>query len=144
MSFPKIDWRVQLPATLEAIESFCAEFRRWRAEACANLDGFSTELLLREALTNSVLYGGAEDPNEPVSCVLRAKRGRLLIVIQDRGKGFDWRAVWDSHAGPCDTHGRGIEILRRYASAVRFNLRGNSVMLIKRFEGNLNERRNKS
>jgi anti-sigma regulatory factor (Ser/Thr protein kinase) len=144
MSFFKSEWRVELPATLEAVDNFCAEFRLWRAATCADLDGFSTELLLREALTNSVEHGGTDDPNEPISCVLRAKRGRLLIAIQDRGKGFDWRAAWDSQADPCDTGGRGIEILRRYASAVRFNPRGNSVMLIKRFEGKPNERRNKS
>jgi serine/threonine-protein kinase RsbW len=130
---PRVELRVELPATLAAIESFCADFQRWRAAACAELDGFSSELLLREALTNAVVHGVDQDPNERVSCVLRVKRGRVIMAIQDRGKGFDWRGSWHRMAQPDDTHGRGMEILKRYASAVRFNPSGNSVTLIKRF-----------
>jgi anti-sigma regulatory factor (Ser/Thr protein kinase) len=125
--------RVELTRTLEAIESFCVEFQRWRATECAELDAFSSELLLREALTNSVVHGGAEDRRGCISCVLRAKRGRLIIAIRDGGQGFDWRSAWDRRAGSTDTQGRGIEILRQYASAVRFNPAGNSVTLIQRF-----------
>jgi anti-sigma regulatory factor (Ser/Thr protein kinase) len=129
----RIELRVDLPATLEAIESFCVEFQLWRGLACADLNAFSSELLLREALTNSVVHGSAEDSRQRVSCVLRAKRGRLIVAIRNGGKGFDWRAAWDRRADSADTHGRGIEILRHYASAVRFNTAGNSVMLIQRF-----------
>jgi anti-sigma regulatory factor (Ser/Thr protein kinase) len=127
------EWRVELPRTLEAVESFVVEFQRWRVRACADVDAFSTELLLREALTNSVLHGGGQDPGERISCVLRVKRGRLIMAIGDRGQGFDWRAAWNRPIDDADTHGRGIEIFRRYASAVRFNPSGNRVTLIKRF-----------
>jgi anti-sigma regulatory factor (Ser/Thr protein kinase) len=130
---PRIELRVELAPTLEAIESFCLQFQHWRAIACADLDAFSSELLLREALTNSVVHGCAEDPGSRVSCVLRAKRGRLIMAIRDGGQGFDWRATWDQRPDSSDTHGRGIEILRHYASAVRFNPAGNSVTLIQRF-----------
>lgn len=127
------EMRVELLPTLEAIESFCAEFQAWRAVACAGLDAFSSELVLREALTNSVAHGGEKDQSQRISCVLRVKRGRLIIGIHDRGQGFDWRAGWERRADELDTHGRGMEILRRYANAVRFNSSGNSVTLIKRF-----------
>jgi len=130
---PRSELRVELPATLEAIENFCVQFQHWRSVACAALDGFSSELLLREALTNSVVHGASEDPRKRVSCVLRVKRGRLIMAIRDRGKGFDWRAMWDGQADAEDSHGRGIEIFRHYANLVRFNPSGNSVTLIKRF-----------
>jgi len=133
MKNPRSELRVELPPTLEAIESFCQEFQLWRAVACADLDAFSAELLLRETLTNSVVHGAAEEPRERISCVLRVKRGRLIIAIRDGGKGFDWRAAWEQRAAGSDTHGRGLEILRKYANAVRFNPKGNSVMLVKRF-----------
>ena len=77
---------------------FALEFQRWRAAACAELDAFSSELLLREALTNAVVHGGTESPRERISCVLRVKRGRLIIAIRDGGQGFDWRAAWDRQA----------------------------------------------
>jgi anti-sigma regulatory factor (Ser/Thr protein kinase) len=130
---PRSELRVELPATLEAIESFCVQFQHWRGVACAGLDSFSSELLLREALTNSVLHGASEDPRERISCVLRVKRGRLIIAVRGGGKGFDWRAAWDRQAGAEEPHGRGIEILRHYAKSVRFNPSGNSVTLIQRF-----------
>jgi anti-sigma regulatory factor (Ser/Thr protein kinase) len=130
---PRIELRVDLAPTLEAIESFCIQFQHWRGFACAELDAFSSELLLREALTNSVIHGGADDARGRVLCVLRVKRGRLIIAIRDGGKGFDWRAAWNRRAESEDTRGRGIEILRHYASAVRFNPAGNSVTLIQRF-----------
>ena len=133
MKPPRSEMRVELTPTLEAVENFCAEFRLWRPLACAELDAFSTELVLREALTNSVLHGRGTDPSQRITCVLRVKRGRVIIAIRDGGPGFDWRAGWDRHADLADTHGRGIEILRQYANAVRFNPAGNSVTLLKRF-----------
>jgi anti-sigma regulatory factor (Ser/Thr protein kinase) len=129
----RTELRAELPATLEALERFCEEFRIWGSDSCPNLDRFATELLLREALTNYVVHGCAEDPSKRIICVLRAKPGRLLIAVRDSGPGFDWRAVWNASADIFDTHGRGIEILRIYASAVRFNESGNSLTLMKRF-----------
>ena len=134
-SLPELnnEWRAQVPGTLEAIDRFCVAFQLWRADTCADLDPFSTELILREALTNSVIHGGAGARGHRISCVLRVKPGRILIAIQDAGQGFNWRAVWNRRSNLSDTHGRGIEILRRYATSVRFNSAGNSVILIKHF-----------
>ena len=128
------EWHCELPATLEAIEQLCREFHVWRAGACTRLNSFSAELLLSEALTNSVLHGSLSDPQKRIWCFLRAKPDRLIIAIRDEGKGFDWRALRQKRGDPLETHGRGMEILRRYANLVRFNHAGNSVTLIKRFE----------
>lgn len=129
----QVETRAELPATLEAVEQFCAEFRLWLAGACARLNSFSSELVLRESLTNAVLHGCSGNPGKQISCVLRVKPGRLLIAVQDQGEGFDWRTGWDRQTDPSETHGRGIEMMRRYANSVRFNRKGNSVVLIKRF-----------
>ena len=129
----KSEWRAEVPATLEAIDRFCSAFQLWRADTCADLDSFSAELILREALTNSVIHGGTGIRRKRISCVLRVMPGRLVIAIQDAGQGFDWRAVWNRRSNASDTQGRGIEILRRYASSVRFSSTGNSVTLVKQF-----------
>lgn len=125
--------RRNMPATLQAIEEFVVEFR----ERCqARLDRksfFGAELLLREALTNAVRHGSHEDPAKQVRCCLRIKGGRLLIAVEDYGCGFDWRAAWNNHAASPDCSGRGVEILRKYASRVRYNNRGNAVTIVKRF-----------
>ena len=127
------EWRAELPATLAAVEEFCTEFKDWRAAACAALDPFVSELLLREALTNAVVHGCSEAPGKRILCVLRVNPGRLLIFVRDEGAGFNWSAALERQADLSATHGRGIQIFKRYASALRFNPKGNSVTLLKRF-----------
>jgi serine/threonine-protein kinase RsbW len=125
--------RRDIPATLAAVEEFIADFRE-RAQALLDRKSFfGAELLLREALTNAVRHGSHEDPAKLVRCSLRIKGGRLLIAVEDYGCGFDWRAAWDNHAALPDCSGRGVEILRKYASRVRYNNRGNAVAIVKRF-----------
>lgn len=128
---PNVEWRSFIPATLDDIEKFCLELRIWRAAHCGMACHFATELLVREGLTNAVMHGCGQDARMRVSCILRAKRGRLVISIHDDGPGFDWRAAWGRRSNIEDLHSRGVEIYRAYADAVRFNSRGNSVVLIK-------------
>ncbi len=129
----RCELRAELPGTLEAIDAFCRQFRSWYAGAGEESGRFGAELLLREALINSVKYGPGADA--PVKCVLRGGRRRLLIAVKDQGKGFDWRAVLNrAPVEITSTGGRGLEIYRRYADRVRFNSQGNSVVLVKRFQ----------
>jgi len=69
-----------------------------------------------------------------IYCSMRIKADRLIIAIRDEGGGFDWRSAWNRRPGPDAVSGRGMEILRRYASLVRFNRAGNSVTIVKKFE----------
>jgi len=133
MSLRKVEWRFELEPRLEAVEECCVKFRAWRTRTCVGVDPFSTELLLREALTNAVVHGCPKDSPSCIRVILRAKQRHLFMAVQDDGEGFDWRAAWDKRADISDTHGRGVEIFRRYANSVRFNPKGNSVILIKRF-----------
>jgi anti-sigma regulatory factor (Ser/Thr protein kinase) len=134
MSAKYTEWRSELPATLDAVEQLCKEFHQWRLGACAGLNSFAAELLLREALTNSVLHGCFGDSGKRISCSMRAKADRLIIAIRDEGQGFDWRSAWNRRPEPSADHGRGVEILRHYANLVRFNRAGNSVTIVKRYE----------
>jgi anti-sigma regulatory factor (Ser/Thr protein kinase) len=129
----KVEWRVELPATVEAIDGFCMDFQIWREENCVGLESFPAELLLREALANAVVHGCGEDPAKTVSCVLRARARRLFIAVRDTGDGFDWRLASGWRARANEVGGRGIEILRQYSDAIRFNSKGNAVALMKRY-----------
>ena len=93
---------------------------------------FAAELLVREALTNAVLHGSHGDASKNVRCVLRLRRRRLFIAVQDEGAGFDWRAARSATAKVPESSGRGMQILRTYATRVRFNDKGNVVTMIKR------------
>jgi anti-sigma regulatory factor (Ser/Thr protein kinase) len=124
--------RAVLPATLEAVEEFFIEFRRRARGLLDRVDCFAAELLVREALTNAVVHGCHADAARQIRCSLRLRSRRLLIVVADDGDGFDWRTAWRKTAVFPDCSGRGIEILRKYASRVRFSERGNVVTMLKR------------
>ena len=127
------EMRTSLPATLPAVEEFFVEFRRRSQALLDRVNCFAAELLVREALTNAVVHGCHLDPGKQVRCFLRLKGRRLLIAIEDDGDGFDWRAPWRKSAALSDCSGRGMDILRKYASRVRYSARGNLVTIVKRF-----------
>ena len=128
------EMRSEMPATLDAIDRFFAEFSSRSHAALEKYNCFTAELLVREALTNAVVHGCGGDPGKHVRCCLRLKAGRLLIAVADDGEGFDWRAARGARAGLPDSSGRGMEILHSYANHVRFNNKGNVVTMIKQLE----------
>jgi anti-sigma regulatory factor (Ser/Thr protein kinase) len=123
-----------LAATIAAVEDFFVEFRQRSQATKERVNCFEAELLIREALTNAILHGCGADPRKQVRCWLRLRGKRLLIAVADEGEGFDWRAARAKPAEASDCSGRGLEILYRYASQVRFNDKGNLVTIIKDFD----------
>jgi len=125
--------RRDVPANLRAIEEFIETFRERTTPMLDRADAFTAELLLREALTNAVVHGCHTEHGKQVRCSVRVKGRRMLAVIADDGDGFDWRAGRCISSTFASCSGRGIEILRRYASRVRYNDRGNVAAILKRF-----------
>jgi len=125
-------FRQNVPATWEAVEDLVERFRR--CCQCQAPIEFSSELLLREALTNAVIHGSGGDASRRIECVVRINRRRMLLMVADQGGGFDWHNQRWGVAGPADCSGRGMEIFRRYATHIRFNTKGNVLILRKTFE----------
>lgn len=125
--------RRTIPATLHAVEEFLEEVGKKAVSTLNRGDCFTAELLLREALTNAVMHGCHADSGRQIRCSVRLKNRRLLIMIDDDGEGFDWRAARHTSGEFSDCSGRGMRILRRYASRVRYNDRGNIATILKRF-----------
>jgi anti-sigma regulatory factor (Ser/Thr protein kinase) len=121
--------RATLPPCPDVLERFFRDFRG--QESPAGAEWFAAELLLREALENAVSHGCCPGGGI-ITCVVRRRPGRLLIVVCDDGNGFDWRAASGREPSLTETHGRGLAILRQYASRVRFNDKGNQVAIWKR------------
>jgi anti-sigma regulatory factor (Ser/Thr protein kinase) len=95
---------------------------------------FAAELLVREALTNAVVHGCRKDPGKRVRCFLRVKGRAMLIAIADDGDGFDWHAALRREHDFPACSGRGIHILQAYADRIRYNDKGNTVTIIKRYK----------
>lgn len=121
----------QIPASLEAMESLCLRLRGFLEEGLHDAELFAAELLLRELLTNAVCHGCAGDHRRHVRCDVRLAAGALSLIVEDEGKGFDWRAALARSPDTTGTSGRGMAILRLYATELRFNEAGNRVELVR-------------
>jgi serine/threonine-protein kinase RsbW len=97
-------------------------------------DAFGMRLAVAEAVANAIRHGHGGDRTKPVRVRYRVEPARVLVVVQGNGPGFDPGQVPDPRAPenldrPC---GRGLLLMRYYATRVRFSSRGNVVTLFKR------------
>ena len=127
----RLEFRREIPATRAAVEDFCLGVRRWALSERLP-DRFALELLAREAMTNAAEHACGYDSSKQVAGVLRLRPGRMIIAVYDQGPGFDWRAAEARTPAEDACSGRGMEILRQYAHRLRFNRRGNALIMIKR------------
>jgi anti-sigma regulatory factor (Ser/Thr protein kinase) len=125
--------KVEIPATASHVEAFVAGLRARLECLSDDTARFAAELLLRESLANAVSHGCRENVSRNVQCALRIRERALTIVVRDDGGGFDWHTRQGREAGPAQASGRGLEIIRRYATRVRFNRCGNTVSILKRW-----------
>ena len=126
--------RLRVPASLEAVEEICGEFRKCLAAVPDASAWFAAELIMREALNNSVLHGCGGNPDKQIECRVRVNSRRLIINVKDEGDGFDWRRVAGRKTVVSAVCGRGVSILFTYGTRVRFSNKGNAVTVVKHFQ----------
>lgn len=111
----------EFPPSLQAAEDTigrCLRHVQRSYSGVSNLSLFAFELVLREALTNSVEHGAAG--GKPVSVGINCNETTTTIEVRDNGPPF-------LLSGPEDTaslkeSGRGLLIYRKYCSSVSLDL----------------------
>jgi anti-sigma regulatory factor (Ser/Thr protein kinase) len=116
--------------TIEAVDQVCGELRNRALAQLPREDRFAVELLVREALANALLHASGA---KQVWCEVERLECGVAVRVGDDGEGFDWRTWLHSAADSKAESGRGVNILRRYSSALRFNEKGNQVEAIRIF-----------
>jgi serine/threonine-protein kinase RsbW len=97
----------------------------------AKKDLFAVRLALEEALVNAVKHGNRGDPAKEARLRSHVGPEAVSLEVEDEGDGFDPGNVPDPLAPenlerPC---GRGVYLIRRYMTWVRYNERGNCVTM---------------
>lgn len=118
---------MSVPALPESVPAVVRAFSQHHVADCACR--FECELMLREMLSNAVTHGRRAGATT-VEARVRTARSGMLLYIGDNGPGFDWHTALDRSSDPRLPSGRGIEIVRRLASRIRFNRRGNHVVIL--------------
>ena len=81
---------------------------------------FGIDMAVREAVTNAVLHGNAQDETKTVEIGFINTARSLVITVRDRGVGFDPEAVPDptDEENLLKASGRGILFMRNFMDEV--------------------------
>jgi len=130
-----IRWRTRtLHASEEIVPVIDDILRMLKSVGYGEKELFAVRLALEEALVNAIKHGHKDDPSKEVRLRYQLTPHHLLAEIEDQGPGFKMSDVADPCAPenlerPC---GRGLLLMRRYMTSVRFNATGNCVILCRR------------
>ena len=128
--------QLSIPCDVDAIESVVHRVMQIiRRTNCAPESHFEVELALREALANAVVHGCRSDTTKLVQlCVAYDEPDGLLIVVRDRGRGFDSSTIESPVQGQniYSSHGRGIFLINQLMDEVRFERGGREIRMRKK------------
>lgn len=114
-----------LSPKLRYIDRAGEETERFLEESGAGVSPFGVLLIMREALTNAVLYGSRHEEDSRVRYSLSLGAGTLTMEVEDDGDGFDWKSRTAEVPDITADSGRGIAIMTLYSSGFQYNEKGN-------------------
>ncbi len=120
---------VEMGTNLDNVDRCVELMRAFLEKRGAQEHLFAISLLMREALNNAMIHGNRLDAAKRVRLRFLMREGRFDLEVEDQGPGFAWQNHVQSRSGVDDVRGRGHEIYRNYASAIRYNERGNILTL---------------
>ncbi len=121
--------RIILPATYENVDRAAEEIKIYLEKIGVNSMVFHIVLGIREALTNAVKHGSLNDEEKRVFCELKKERKLLTIRVEDEGKGFEWKRYLFNKISSGVDSGRGIAIMRGCFKTMKYNKKGNRLIL---------------
>jgi len=94
-------------------------------------DCFAVRLALGEAALNSLKHGHGHDPRKQVHVWWTVTPASVRLVVEDEGPGFDPATVGDPRLQENleRPRGRGLFLMFAHMTWVRFNRRGNCVVM---------------
>ena len=120
---------LEMKTSLKNVDRSVEQIRIFLEERNGSEHLFPLSLLAREALNNAMIHGNRLDPTKTVLFRLLTREGGFDLQITDEGQGFAWDRHLQASSQADDVSGRGHEIFRNYAHAVRYNDKGNALTL---------------
>ena len=123
-----------LSPKLRYIDRAGEETERFLEKSGVGVSPFGVLLIMREALTNAVLYGSRHEEDSRVRYSLSLGAGSLTMEVEDDGDGFDWKSRTAEVPDITSDSGRGIAIMTLYSSGFQYNEKGNRLAVFWQFE----------
>lgn len=122
-------FNVEMGSDLDNVDRCVDLIREFLGKRGAQCHLFALALLTREAVNNAMIHGNLLDPAKTVRVRFRERDGGFDLAVEDQGPGFDWQRHMQTSSSVEEVRGRGHEIYRNYARAVRYNDTGNVLTL---------------
>jgi serine/threonine-protein kinase RsbW len=122
-------WRGGIRSTAELSQPLQAVEAAMTEAAYPARDIFAVRLILEEALVNALRHGHRGDSTKVAQLHCWGSDREVMATVKDQGDGFCPDAVPDPRAQEsleCPT-GRGLLMMKMYASFLIFNARGNGL-----------------
>ena len=132
------NWRV--PSDLSEVQKASAKALSFfkplgLSDACQ----FDIRLCLEEALINAMKYGNGLKREVPVDLQAGFDEKKIWLRIEDRGRGFNVSRVSDCTRGEglLKENGRGLYLIHRLMDEVKYNSKGNCILMVKSIQAPL-------
>ena len=100
-----------------------------RSDQWNDKDLFAVELVLEESLTNAVKHGNQSDPAKNVRFGFKLSGNTFHARVEDEGSGFNPETLADPRepSNQMSVSGRGILLVKHFATRVKWSGRGNII-----------------
>lgn len=97
---------------------------------------FDIRLCLEEALINAMKYGNKLQKDLKVFLRVEAGPDEVRLTVEDKGGGFDVKNLEDCtrRENLLKNRGRGVFLIHQLMDQVRYNAKGNCLVMVKRKE----------
>jgi serine/threonine-protein kinase RsbW len=123
-----------IPSEIARVQSVSAEALEYlKSSSLSENIMFDIRLCLEEALINAIKYGNKQKKELSVRLVIEVDDKEVRLTVEDQGEGFDPAQLKDctSDENLLNNCGRGVYLMKQLMDTVRYNAKGNSVLMIK-------------
>ena len=106
-----------------------------------SMKAFELRLVFSELLVNALIHGNKSNPQKKAHLLIgikEEKHNEITFAVCDEGDGFGHRHLRCHSAIITDVdalNGRGVDLVRQFADRIRYNKKGNKVLVHMKLEG---------
>jgi len=134
MSSGKDKLNIKIEATLDSVDFICLKIARLLTENRLDNLIFEISLTAREALVNAVKHGNKTDHRLKIKFLMCIREKEIAMAVEDNGNGFNYHDLLNKKPDLSSENGRGLLIMKKYATELRYNKKANKVLIKKKIK----------
>lgn len=133
-----------IPGKIESVRSVVRDITSYLTNSYGIINEttlFELKVILNELILNAIRHGNKEDCTKAVKIKTAITKDKYVIfLIEDEGEGYDYKCITQENKNPfeiaeiCGLNetGRGLFIVKNLCDKMKFNSKGNKVLVLKK------------